>query len=217
MNRISDSRYMDLALALARGQQGRTAPNPAVGCVITDKSGIVATGATADRGRPHAERVALDAAGDRAAGATVYVTLEPCAFHGQTPPCADALVAAKVGRVVIACLDDHPQVDGAGIERLREAGITVETGLRESEARDLYEGFFSRIHAGRPAVYLDDRAPRYDAELSIKPGEDIDTALERLGAEGVNRIFVRPGSEAAAKLLAAGQAKTACHTGHTEY
>ena len=170
----ADYRFMDAALALARAQLGRTAPNPAVGCIIVSDGSIVGWGATADGGRPHAERQALDRAGELARSGRAYVTLEPCAFQGQTPPCADALVTAGVGTVLIGCLDEHPKVAGRGMARLRDAGISVETGLRESEAARLYAGFFHRLRTGQPLVYLDasGHARARSGTGSPRPGRD---------------------------------------------
>ncbi|MFC5439366.1 bifunctional diaminohydroxyphosphoribosylaminopyrimidine deaminase/5-amino-6-(5-phosphoribosylamino)uracil reductase RibD [Rhodanobacter ginsenosidimutans] len=140
------------ALRLAACGLYTTAPNPRVGCVIADGETVLGTGFHQRAGEPHAEVFALRDAGERARGATAYVTLEPCAHHGRTPPCADALVAAGVGRVVVAAEDPFDQVAGRGIERLRAAGISVETGLMRDAARELNIGFFSRIERGRPFV-----------------------------------------------------------------
>ncbi len=135
--------YMQRALELAAVSVGATGDNPSVGCVIVSDGVVVGEGATAAGGRPHAEELALAAAGDRARGADVYVTLEPCARRstGGTS-CADLLIAAGVARVVIATADPHPYAAGVGVERLRAAGVTVETGLMEAEARALNEAFF---------------------------------------------------------------------------
>jgi len=145
---------MAIALSLARSQLGLTSPNPSVGCVIVraDKraSEIVGRGATAAGGRPHAEAVALADAGVRARGATAYVSLEPCAHQGKTPPCARALVQAGVARVVIGCVDRYPAVRGRGVAILRRAGIEVTVGVREDECLVLNEGFFTRVARGRP-------------------------------------------------------------------
>lgn len=145
---------MRAAIALARRALGRAWPNPPVGCVIVRDEAVIGRGNTADGGRPHAETVALARAGARAAGSTVYVTLEPCAHHGKTPPCADALIAAGVARVVIAREDPDPRVDGRGIARLHEAGIDVETGPCAKEAGEVLDGFFIRTSNGRPLVTL---------------------------------------------------------------
>jgi diaminohydroxyphosphoribosylaminopyrimidine deaminase/5-amino-6-(5-phosphoribosylamino)uracil reductase len=150
----ADRRFMALALALAGRGLGNVWPNPAVGCVIVQGSTIVGRGFTQPGGRPHAERVALDQAGARARGATAYVTLEPCAHHGQTPPCAAALIAAGVARVVSATTDPDPRVSGKGHAMLRAAGIEVTEGVQEPEARALNAGFLSRVLQGRPRVTL---------------------------------------------------------------
>ncbi len=142
------------ALDLARPMLGLTTPNPAVGCVIVRDGEIVASGATAAGGRPHAETVALAAAGAGARGTTAYVALEPCAHQGQTPPCARALVDAGVARVVLGCRDPYPPVRGRGIAMLRAAGIAVTEGVLEDQCRRLNEGFFARVTRGRPFVTL---------------------------------------------------------------
>lgn len=150
----ADTRYMGTALALGRRGMGQCAPNPAVGCVIVKNGRIVGRGWTSPGGRPHAEPQALARAGDAARGATVYVTLEPCAHHGHTPPCADALIAAGVARVVAPFEDTDARVSGRGFRRLREAGIEVTTGVMvDAAARDL-AGFLMRNEIGRPRVTL---------------------------------------------------------------
>jgi diaminohydroxyphosphoribosylaminopyrimidine deaminase/5-amino-6-(5-phosphoribosylamino)uracil reductase len=145
---------MRLALALGRRGLGRVWPNPSVGCVIVADGRIVGRGRTADGGRPHAETIALSEAGELASGATAYVTLEPCAHHGKTPPCAEALVDAGVARVVIAAGDPNPVVSGRGIETLRSAGIAVQQGVLEEEARNDLRGFLSVQEQQRPFVTL---------------------------------------------------------------
>lgn len=146
--------YMARALDLSRGGLGRVAPNPSVGCVIVRDGRIVGEGRTADGGRPHAEVVALESAGDLAFGADVYVTLEPCAHTGKTGPCALALVRAGVRRVFVACGDPDPRVSGRGVQILREAGVTVFEGLLEQEALEMNAGFFLRVTQERPFVTL---------------------------------------------------------------
>lgn len=150
----ADACFMARALELGRRGQGATWPNPPVGCVIVADGTKVGEGTTAPYGRPHAEVQALAQAGGRAKGATAYVTLEPCAHYGQTPPCCDALIAAGVTRVVACLQDSDPRVAGAGFARLRAAGVTVETGLMADEAARDLAGFFSRIERGRPRVTL---------------------------------------------------------------
>lgn len=141
---------MDLALELARSGLGRVAPNPAVGAVLVRDGQIVGRGVTQPPPGPHAEIVALKEAGELARGADLYVTLEPCAHHGRTPPCVDAIIAAGVRRVVAACGDPFPQVDGEGFARLRAAGIEVELGPGADEAVEMLGGFISRVQTGRP-------------------------------------------------------------------
>lgn len=146
----TDHAHMARALRIAERGAYTTKPNPMVGCVLAHGDDVVSDGWHQRKGGPHAEVLALQAAGERARGATAYVTLEPCAHIGSTGPCAEALIAAGVARVVAAMGDPFPQVDGAGFARLREAGITVEHGLIEAQARALNRGFLSRIERGRP-------------------------------------------------------------------
>ena len=143
---------MARALELAERGLFTTKPNPMVGCVIAQGDEVVGEGFHVRQGGAHAEVLALQAAGERARGATAYVTLEPCAHAGHTGPCADALVAAGVARVVAAMRDPFPQVDGEGFERLQAAGIETASGLLEAQARELNVGFLSRIERGRPWV-----------------------------------------------------------------
>ena len=161
---------MSLALMLGRRGQGRTWPNPAVGCVVVRDGRIVGRGWTADGGRPHAETQALQQAGEAARGATAYVTLEPCAHHGKTPPCAEALVRAGVSRVVAAMEDSDPRVAGEGFAILQKAGIEVTVGvLAEEAARDL-DGFLLRIEHGRPHLTLK-LANSFDGRIATATGE----------------------------------------------
>lgn len=148
----ADSEYMAQALRLAeRGLYG-TSPNPRVGCVLVKDGSVVGAGWHQRAGEPHAEVYALREAGAAARGATAYVTLEPCSHHGRTPPCADGLIAAGVGRVVVAMQDPNPLVAGQGIAKLQAAGIAVECGLMEAQARALNVGFVSRMTHGLPYV-----------------------------------------------------------------
>src|SRR5262249_28391002 len=149
-----DALWMDRALRQAERGIGRTSPNPVVGAVLVKEERVVSEGAHLRAGEPHAEAAALDAAGPAARGATCYVTLEPCAHFGRTPPCADALVRAGVVRVVAAVGDPHRAVDGRGLARLREAGVAVTLGVREREARALNRAFFCAVTHGRPHVTL---------------------------------------------------------------
>src|SRR5437016_7068706 len=147
-----DGFAMTRALALAARGLETTHPNPRVGCVIAQGEEIVGEGWHERAGEAHAEVAAVRAAGARAAGATVYVTLEPCSHHGRTPPCVDTLIGARVARVVFAVEDPNPRVKGQGAEALRRAGITVESGLMEREATELNAGFMKRMQHGRPWV-----------------------------------------------------------------
>jgi len=151
---IRDDRFMRDALALARGRLGLTSPNPAVGCVIVRGGKVVGRGVTGLGGRPHGETLALADAGARARGATAYVSFEPCAHFGKTPPCANALAAAGVKRVVIGCVDPDPRVSGRGIAILKRAGVQVAASPLEDEARALNEGFITRMTHGRPMGIL---------------------------------------------------------------
>ena len=149
-----DRRFMALALALAGRGLGNVWPNPAVGCVLVNDGNIVGRGWTQPGGRPHAETEALTRAGDDARGATCYTTLEPCAHHGETGPCADALIGAGIARAVVATQDPDPRVAGRGNAMLEAAGIVVARGCMEDEARALNAGFLSRVEKGRPHVML---------------------------------------------------------------
>jgi diaminohydroxyphosphoribosylaminopyrimidine deaminase / 5-amino-6-(5-phosphoribosylamino)uracil reductase len=152
--KAADQRFMALALALGRRGLGRTWPNPAVGAVVVKDGVIVGRGWTQPGGRPHAEPEALRRAGEAARGATLYVTLEPCSHFGKSPPCADAIVAAGIARVVSAIEDLNPEVAGQGHARLRAAGITVDIGLGAAEAAHDHAGHFRRVRDKRPHVIL---------------------------------------------------------------
>jgi diaminohydroxyphosphoribosylaminopyrimidine deaminase/5-amino-6-(5-phosphoribosylamino)uracil reductase len=165
-----DIAHMRSALSLARRGLGTTWPNPSVGCVIVKEGRVLARAVTAPGGRPHAEPAALNTAGPAADRATVYVTLEPCCHWGRTPPCTDALIAAKVARVVIATRDPDPRVDGAGIARLRAAGIAVDEGVLRIEAEEVVAGFSSRVRDGRPLVTLK-LASTLDGRIATRTGE----------------------------------------------
>ena len=169
-NSIVSQRYMTRALALAERAQGRTSPNPAVGAVVVQDDVIVGEGATQPPGRDHAEVVALAQAGPAAAGADLYVTLEPCAFQGRTPPCTDAIIAAGIRRVYVGVLDPHPQVNGQGVARLRAAGIRVRVGVKAAQARRCHEAYLHSIHTGRPFVTLK-MAMSADGKVAIDSGE----------------------------------------------
>ncbi len=166
---MSDERHMAHALHLGARGLGRTWPNPAVGCVLVRDGLILGRGWTQPGGRPHAETMALAQAGD-ASGATAYVTLEPCAHHGQTPPCAEALIAARVARVVTALTDPDPRVAGRGHAMLRAAGIAVTEGMLAPEARAANAGFLKRVTLGLPFVTLK-MAATLDGRTATASGE----------------------------------------------
>jgi diaminohydroxyphosphoribosylaminopyrimidine deaminase / 5-amino-6-(5-phosphoribosylamino)uracil reductase len=170
MAHANDVAFMRTALALARRGLGTVWPNPAVGCVIVNAGEVVGRGWTQAGGRPHGETEALARAGARARGATAYVSLEPCCHWGKTPPCADALAAAGIVRVVVPIEDPDPRVAGKGMDYLRAAGIAVETGLLADEARDVNAGFLSRLALGRPLVTLK-LATTLDGRIATSEGE----------------------------------------------
>jgi diaminohydroxyphosphoribosylaminopyrimidine deaminase / 5-amino-6-(5-phosphoribosylamino)uracil reductase len=149
-----DLRWMEAALNLGSRSLGLTAPNPAVGAILVKDGAVVGRGATAPGGRPHAERIAIDRAGEAARGATLYATLEPCSHFGASPPCADAIVEAGVARVVSAMEDPNPLVAGQGHARLRAGGIAVSVGAGAAQARRDHRGHTSRVTMGRPSVTL---------------------------------------------------------------
>lgn len=173
-----DARHMAQALTLARRGLFTTHPNPRVGCVIARGDEVVGEGWHEAAGGPHAEVAALRAAGERARGATAYVTLEPCCHHGRTPPCSEALIAAGIARVVAATRDPNPRVAGGGLAQLAGAGIAVDVGLMEATARELNRGFFARMQRGRPwvriklAASLDGRTALANGASQWITGED---------------------------------------------
>ncbi len=174
---VADRHFMAHALRLAERGRYTTDPNPCVGCVIVRDGEVVGEGWHRKAGEPHAERLALSAAGDGAHGATVYVTLEPCAHHGRTPPCAEALIEAAVARVVVAMRDPNPLVAGQGIALLRAAGVDTEVGLLEADAEALNPGFLQRMRHNRPyvrcklAMSLDGRTAMASGESQWITGE----------------------------------------------
>ena len=226
MDTLLDSRMMARALQLARRGQYSAMPNPHVGCVLVRDGHVIGEGFTCPAGGNHAEIEALRAAGD-ARGATAYVTLEPCSHQGKTGPCADALVQAGVARVVVALSDPNPLVSGQGLDRLRAAGIAVESGLLESEARAVIPGFMARMTRGRGrvrakmAMSLDGRTAMASGESQWITGPAARQDVQRLRAmscaiiTGVGTVLadncaltVRPtelGLEHEAAQLAAGR------------
>jgi diaminohydroxyphosphoribosylaminopyrimidine deaminase/5-amino-6-(5-phosphoribosylamino)uracil reductase len=165
-----EERAMRRALELAALGKRTTQPNPRVGCVITRGDTIVGEGWHQRAGEPHAEVFALREAGDSARGGTAFVTLEPCNHHGRTPPCTEALIAAGVSRVIYACGDPNPRVDGSGAARLRAAGIDTATGLLAAEGEELNLGFFKRMRTGRPWLRLK-LAASLDGRTALASGE----------------------------------------------
>lgn len=183
--RPEDERFMAAAIRLSRWHTGQTSTNPSVGCVIVRDGVIVGRAVTALGGRPHAEPQALAEAGEFARGATAYVTLEPCSHHGKTPPCAEALIAYGVGRVVISVTDPDVRVSGRGISMLRDAGIEVTSGVLEEEGRQSLSGYLTRQTKNRPYVTL---------KLAV-------SADGMIGREGVGQVAIT-GPEARAQVQA---------------
>src|SRR5690606_36446060 len=187
VSRGADHAFMARALRLAERAAGTTAPNPAVGCVLVRDGRIVGEGFTRPPGGPHAEIVALGAAGAAARGATAYVTLEPCDHTGRTGPCSRALIDAGVARVVCAVLDPNP-IAGSGLERLRAAGIDVDVGVLEAAARAVNRGFFARMTRGRPwlrsklAASLDGRTALANGKSRWITGPDARNDVQRFRA-----------------------------------
>ncbi len=188
--KAADQRFMQLALTLGRRGLGRTWPNPAVGAVVVKDGVIVGRGWTQAGGRPHAEPVALAHAGEAARGATLYVTLEPCSHFGKSPPCADAIIASGVARVVSAIEDPNPEVAGQGHARLRAAGITVDIGLGAAEAARDHAGHFRRVRDKRPHVILklavssDDKIAAAGQKTVAISGEAAKARVHLLRAQG---------------------------------
>jgi diaminohydroxyphosphoribosylaminopyrimidine deaminase/5-amino-6-(5-phosphoribosylamino)uracil reductase len=165
-----DYQCMANALQLARLGLKTTHPNPRVGCIISLDGKVVGSGWHKKTGEPHAEINALREAGDKAAGATAYVTLEPCSHHGKTPPCVEALIKAKITRVVFAIEDPNPDVNGSGYQRLIDAGIEVQSGLMAAQAEELNAGFIKRMSQGRPWVRIK-LAQSLDGHIGLENGE----------------------------------------------
>ncbi len=194
MTGTQDEVWMRRAIDLARAEMGKTWPNPAVGCVIVKDGAVVSEAATAPGGRPHAEDQAAPAAGEAARGATAYVTMEPCGARssGRTS-CSNYLMDAGVARVVVAAVDPSPFASGRGVERLKKAGLQVETGLLAEDAAVLYEGYLHRVETGRPMVRLSDDGEGFDARFAASPKADLTTELKRLGEAGYTRVWVGSG------------------------
>jgi diaminohydroxyphosphoribosylaminopyrimidine deaminase/5-amino-6-(5-phosphoribosylamino)uracil reductase len=167
---IDDQKYMARALNLARRGEGSTSPNPMVGAVVVKDGEIIGEGYHQQYGGPHAEVFALEAAGEAARGADIYVTLEPCSHYGKTPPCAQKVIDSGIKRAVIAMVDPNPEVAGRGIEMLKEAGIEVEVGLFQEKAEVLNESFLKYIQSEYPFVYLK-KAQTLDGYIATSTGD----------------------------------------------
>jgi len=201
MGSANDQLYMARALRLARRGLCTTHPNPRVGCVLVRDGVMVGEGWHEQAGGPHAEIHALQQAGERAAGATAYVSLEPCCHQGRTPPCSDALIAAGVTRVVAAMLDPNPQVAGSGLQQLQQAGIETAVGVLQAEAEQLNAGFVMRMRAGRPwvrcklAMSVDGRTAMASGESQWITGTAARQDVQRLRARsaaimtGINTVL----------------------------
>lgn len=180
-----DKYFMNLALNLARETIGQTSPNPVVGAVLVKDNQIIGMGAHLKAGEPHAEVHAIRMAGEKAKDSTLYVTLEPCSHHGKTPPCSDLVIKSGIKKVVIATTDPNPKVAGAGIERMRKAGIEVQEGLLQQEARALNRVFFYNIQTGLPyvtlksAISLDGKTATVTGESMWITGEEARTDVHR--------------------------------------
>lgn len=167
---LTDEALMRAALELAAQARGRTAPNPMVGAVVVSGGEVVGRGWHPKAGEPHAEVFALRESGERARGGTMYVTLEPCCHYGRTPPCTEAVLAAGIRRVVAAMADPFPRVAGGGFQRLREAGLEVECGLLEAEARDLNRAYLKAVETGLPWLTLK-LAMTLDGKIATRTGD----------------------------------------------
>lgn len=185
----ADELWMREALRLAARAAGRTAPNPMVGAVVVKEGRKLAEGWHEGSGLPHAERVALDRAGEEARGATLYVTLEPCSHHGRTPPCVERIIEAGVARLVAAVRDPDPRVNGEGFRRLREAGVQVVSGVLEREALLLNRGFVTRAREGRPYVHLK-LAQSLDGKAATRLGES-QWITSEVARQGGHRLRAR--------------------------
>ncbi|MBU6318271.1 MAG: hypothetical protein KGS00_01340 [Alphaproteobacteria bacterium] len=195
---------MNRALALARRQMGKVAPNPAVGCVIVKGGQLIGEGATGYGGRPHAEEIAVVDAGEEVFGGEVFVTLAPCGQRtAGRPSCSHVLAEAKVARLHAACEDPHPFA-AHGLTYLTASGVDTSLGLMRDEAQTVNCGFFKVIRTGLPWLAIDMDPSRYDRAFEPVPGEDHGVALKRLAREGVTRMFIRPDTKLAFELTASG-------------
>lgn len=199
MSDLRHQHFMQMALNLARQGEGRTAPNPPVGAVIVNSGQVVGEGFHPQAGQPHAEIFALQQAGEKALGAEIYVTLEPCSHHGKTPPCADALIAAGIKTAYIGAVDPNPQVSGRGIEKMRKSGIAVHTGILEPQCRRLIAAFKKHITTGLPftiykaAMSLDGNTATTTGDSRWVSGEQSREQVHRL-RDRVEAIMVGVGT-----------------------
>ena len=201
---MTDAAFMKQALALGLSQMGRTWPNPAVGCVIVKDGAVIAEGATGDGGRPHAEEIALDKAGEAAHGAIAYVTLEPCGQRSNGGySCSQRLVEAGVSRVIYACDDPSPFASHIGVERMTAAGITIETGLLASEADKLIAPTVHYHRTGRPLVQTEAEGQGFDAEF-LPESDDLEAELVLWAGRGYRHLSVQARSDLAQALHASG-------------
>lgn len=200
---LADIGFMSRALELARSGLGHTTPNPSVGCVIVQDGIIVGEGRTQAGGRPHGEAMALAMAGPKAAGSHAYVTLEPCAHDSlRGPACSTTLVEAGMGGVTISVLDPDPRTRGLGVARLESAGLIVRLGLLAEQGHQQIVGFEKRLRTGLPWVHIGKDDGTFDAVLGSSQAEDFAAYLAELGAKGVMRLCLLPGSVAAGQAMA---------------
>jgi diaminohydroxyphosphoribosylaminopyrimidine deaminase/5-amino-6-(5-phosphoribosylamino)uracil reductase len=195
---MNHTSYMQQALALARHNLGQAWPNPAVGAVVVKDGAVIGEGWTGRGGRPHAETEALNMAGVNARSATLYITLEPCAHHGKTPPCTDAIIAAGIKTCVIACRDPHANVNGKGITQLQAVGIEVIENICAEEAKKSHEGFFSLVKKNRPFVALKIATSADEKIAYPSPGADAPPSPSR--GEGIRWITSEPAREYGQRL-----------------
>jgi pyrimidine deaminase RibD-like protein len=197
-----DEGYMARALELARSGLGKTVPNPSVGCVLVRDGVIVGEGRTQASGRPHAEAVALTVAGERAAGSTAYVTLEPCAHESSRgPACSNALVKAGIKVAFVSMLDPDPRTAGIGVARLKAAGLEVHVGLLEEAGQTQVAGFAKRLRTGLPWLHIGQDDGTFDCVLSDGVSSVLPQILEELGRSGMMRVCIMPGSDFAKQAI----------------
>ena len=201
MSRALDETLMRRALAAARTRLGQTWPNPAVGCVIARGDEVLVEAATEVGGRPHAEEQALMQAGEAARGATVYITLEPCAQRSSgATSCSDLLTHVGVARVVIAADNPEPLSAGRGLTRLKAAGVPVEVGFLAEEAEPLYRAFRHKLRTGLPLIEAAAEGDGFDGRFAPQAGESLEAALRRYAQAGYTRLWVENGAVLASRL-----------------